>query len=97
MREQLRRFIVENFQFGQATELSDDASLQDAGIIDSTGVLELVTHLEVTYGVSISDEELLPENLDSINRLIRFLQDKLRAGAGDREPRFANQAGPQPA
>ena len=96
MREQLRRFIVDNFQFGQAIELSDDDSLQEAGIIDSTGVLELVAHLEEAYGVSVGDDELLPENLDSINRLIQFLQKKLRA-AGNTELQPGECAGSQPA
>jgi acyl carrier protein len=87
--------MIENFLFGRPFELSDDASLQDAGIIDSTGVLELVTYLENQFGVIVGDDELLPENLDSINRLTRFLQAKLRAEAsapaldlGDMEPQL---------
>lgn len=76
MREQLRQFITDNFLFGRPIELSDDDSLQDAGIIDSTGVLELVTYIEETYRIQVSDSELLPENLDSINSLIRFLRSK---------------------
>jgi acyl carrier protein len=76
--EQLRGFMVENFLFGRPFDLTDDDSLQDAGIIDSTGVLELVTYLETEYGVSVGDEELMPENLDSINRLARFIRSKLR-------------------
>lgn len=81
MKDKLRGFVIENFLFGQPLELTDDDSLQEAGIIDSTGVLELVTWLESSFGVTVGDDELLPENLDSINRLIRFLQEKLR-GAG---------------
>ena len=76
MKEQLRKFITDNFLFGRPVELSDDDSLQDAGIIDSTGVLELVTHIEETYGIQVLDSELLPENLDSINRLAGFLHRK---------------------
>lgn len=81
MKQELRGFIVENYLYGQAVEFSDDDSLQERGIIDSTGVLELVAFLEERYGVRVADEDLLPENLDSINRLARFLQTKLRAGA----------------
>lgn len=81
MNEKLRGFMVENFLFGRPFELTDDDSLQDAGIIDSTGVLELVTYLEESFGVTVGDDELLPENLDTINRLTRFLQSKLRACA----------------
>ena len=82
MNEQLRSFIEGNFLFGRSFDLSDDDSLQEAGIIDSTGVLELVAHLEQTYGIVVDDSELMPENLDTINRLARFVQAKSRAGAG---------------
>ena len=72
----LRAFIRENFLFGQETPLSDDDSFLELGIIDSTGVLELVAFLEHQYRIRIADEELVPENLDSINRLLRFLEAK---------------------
>ena len=81
MKNQLRNFIVENYLFGQKVDFSDDDSLQDKGIIDSTGVLELVSHLEHTYGVAIADSELVPEYLDSINRLARFIEGKLGTAA----------------
>jgi acyl carrier protein len=90
MKEQLRKFITDNFLFGRPSELSDDDSLQDAGIIDSTGVLELVTHIEETYGIQVRDSELLPENLDSINRLAGFLSRKREeGGSGACEPQPA--------
>jgi acyl carrier protein len=90
MKEQLRKFITDNFLFGRPVELSDDDSLQDAGIIDSTGVLELVTFIEETYRVQVHDSELLPENLDSINRLAAFLRRKrAEDGAGAYEPQPA--------
>ena len=81
MNQQLRKFIVENYLFGGECEFSDDDSLQDKGIIDSTGVLELVAFLEENYRIEVTDDELLPENLDSINRLARFLEGKLRVAA----------------
>ncbi len=74
----VRRFLVENFPLGKdAAELSSTDSLLDAGVIDSTGVLELVGFLEDHYSISISDEELLPENLDSVDTIVQFLQRKL--------------------
>ena len=82
MNEKLRKFIVENYLFGQNIEFSDDDSLQDKGILDSTGVLELVTFLEDTWSMKVEDTELLPENLDSINRLARFVEGKLRDREG---------------
>ena len=81
MREELRRFIVDNYLFGQDDDFSDDDSLLQKGIIDSTGVLEMVAFLEKSYRVEVEDDELLPENLDSINRLIRFTEKKLQATA----------------
>jgi acyl carrier protein len=76
----LREFVRENFLFGQNTPFSDDDSFLGLGIIDSTGVLELVAFLESQYQIRIGDEELVPENLDSINNLVRFLEAK-REGA----------------
>ena len=74
---QIRTFVVDNFLFGQAGDLADDTSFLEGGIIDSTGVLELATHLETTYGIKVNDEELIPENLDSINAIAGYLGTKL--------------------
>jgi len=75
----LREFVVNNFLFGQdGAELTDDASLLELGIIDSTGVLELVSFLEGGYRLKVDDEELIPENLDSIGNLARFVRRKLQ-------------------
>lgn len=79
MHADIRRFVVENFLFGQNDkQLSDDQSFLESGIIDSTGVLELIGFLESTYGISIADEELVPANLDSIERVARFVDSKLK-------------------
>jgi len=73
----VREFIVENFLFGQEDEeLGNDTSLLQAGVIDSTGVLELVVYLEEGHGLKVEDEELVPENLDSIKNLARFINSK---------------------
>ena len=74
--EALRRFVDENFLFGVATQYDDDDSFLENGIIDSTGVLELIAHLESTYDVAIDDEDLVPENLDSISGLTQFITGK---------------------
>jgi acyl carrier protein len=79
---EIRAFIAENFLLGDDVQnLPGSASLIDAGIIDSTGVLELVGFLEDRYGIRISDHELLPENLDSIDNVIRFVGEKRSAAA----------------
>ena len=69
------------FLFGDPVPLQDDASLMDHGIIDSTGIIELVTFMETTYHVKIKNEEMMPENLDSLNKLARFLAKKLESAA----------------
>ncbi len=70
-------YIRENFIFGRKDfELKPDQSLIENGIIDSTGILELVMFIEETYSIQIKDEELVPENLDSIENIIRFLETK---------------------
>lgn len=80
--QEIREFIVTNFLFGQANEmLTDDVSFLETGIIDSTGVLELVAFLERQFSISIGDRELLPENLDSIKNATQFVGRK-RAAQG---------------
>ena len=74
--EDVRSFIVENFLFGDGDSLEGDTSFLESGIIDSTGILELVMFLEETYGVKIEDEELEPENLDNLNNVKQFLEKK---------------------
>jgi acyl carrier protein len=78
--QQIRGFIIENFLFGAPENgLRDNDSLLDKGIIDSTGVLELVAHLEETYNIKVDDEELVPENLDSIANISAFVIRKQTA------------------
>jgi acyl carrier protein len=82
MKDILRRFINDNFLFGlEGQTFSDDDSLLEKRIIDSTGVLELIAFLDATFGVKVQDDELLQENLDSINRLVRFIEKKSKAAA----------------
>ena len=82
MESEIRAFIADNFLLGDDVQnLPGSASLIDAGIIDSTGVLELVGFLEDRYGIRIADHELLPENLDSIDNVIRFVGEKQSAAA----------------
>lgn len=76
-RTQLREFVVENFMMGQdGTELSNSGSLLELGIIDSTGVLELVGFLEETFAITVEDDDLIPDNLDSIDNLVNYIQKK---------------------
>lgn len=73
----VKEFIIENFLFGEEDQLMLDTDFFDQGIIDSTGVVELVSFLEETFNISIDDEELIPENLSSLKNIDIFLQKKL--------------------
>ena len=74
---EIRQFVIDNFLFGEWDEsLTDDDSFLEKGLIDSTGVLELVTFLETHFEIQIADNELVPENLDSINRVTAFVESK---------------------
>jgi len=75
--ELVQNFIVENFLFGDQNRLKPDTSFLESGIVDSTGILELVTYIEETYHISVHDDELVPENLDSIQKVANFIQAKL--------------------
>ena len=80
LESQIRRFIVDNFLFGEEdNKLTSDDSLLERGIIDSTGVLELVAFVERQYGFKIEDKELVPANLDSITNLVRFIDRKTQS------------------
>ena len=76
---ELRAFIVDNFLFGDASgrfAFTNDDSFQERGIVDSTGIIELVCHLQDHYGIEIADAELLPGNLDSVSNVARFVARK---------------------
>ena len=74
--KEIREFVINNFLFGDAAPLQDDKSFLDSGIVDSTGMLELIMFLESTYDIKIEPEEMLPENLDSVNRVAAFVERK---------------------
>jgi acyl carrier protein len=81
MKEKVRKFIETNFYVPEGEALGDDASLIDRGVIDSTGVLELIGFLQDEYKIEVADDEMVPENLDSIGRIEAYLTRKLAAAA----------------
>ena len=72
-RDAIRRFVIDNFYLSDPSALKDDASLLDQGIVDSTGVLEVVSFLEQSFAIAIEDTEMVPDNLDSIDRIATFV------------------------
>jgi acyl carrier protein len=73
----VRAFLVDSFLLGDDDGFANDESLLDSGIVDSTGVMEVVSFLEETFEISVDDDELVAENLDSVDRLAAFVQRKL--------------------
>ncbi len=82
VQERVRQFIIQNFYVSDPSELTDDASLIGGGWVDSTGMLEVMSFIESAFGVRVADSELIPENLDSVARIARFVARKSSGGHG---------------
>lgn len=77
VKEKVLAYITDNFLMGLKTEeIKDDSSLLDLGIIDSTGVIELIAFLEEAFGIHVEDDEITPDNLDSLRRIERYVAAK---------------------
>jgi acyl carrier protein len=77
IKQELRQFVIDNFLYGRPGELRDEDSFLENGIIDSTGVLELIAFLEERFGLELEETDLTPENLDSINKVTRLVESRL--------------------
>jgi acyl carrier protein len=82
IQRRVRDYIATRFYVAEPDRLSEEASLVEEGIIDSTGLLEVVAFIESTFEVTVGDEEMLPDNLDSIARITAFVRRK----RGDQSP-----------
>lgn len=77
IKDTVKTFIIENFLFGDTSyALDDDVSLIESGVVDSTGVLELVTFIEDQFGLEMADSDIVPANLDSLVRIAAFIETK---------------------
>lgn len=78
----IRGFIIENFLFGDTSQvIEDQTSLIDNGYVDSTGVLELVFHIEQSFGIKVADSDIVPANLDSVGAIAAYVEAKQRSAA----------------
>ncbi len=76
--QQVRQFIEDNFLFREdRNQLSESESLLDAGLIDSTGILELVAFLESNFGIQVADAEIVPDNLDTLKAIVAYVQRRM--------------------
>ena len=81
--ETLRKYILENYLFTEdESELDNNDSFLELGIIDSTGIMEVVLFIEMEFDIEVDDEELLPENLDTIDNLVKFIATRQAAKSG---------------
>jgi len=78
IKKKLKAFILDKFLLGNNSNILDDDSFLEKGIIDSTGVLELVNFIEETFNIRVEDEELIPDNLDSLNKLTTYVGKKTK-------------------
>lgn len=77
LNQEIKQFILRNYLFtDDDSALSSEDSLMQKGIVDSTGILELVNHIEDTYKVKVADEEMVPENLDSVTNIVNYIGRK---------------------
>ncbi|HFC54141.1 MAG TPA: acyl carrier protein [Gammaproteobacteria bacterium] len=75
----VREYISENFLMGQSDiQVDDDTSFLEIGLLDSTGVIELVSYLEEEFGIQVEDDEISPENLDSLDCIARYVESKIQ-------------------
>lgn len=77
--QKVRNFLFEHYLFGyNESGFCNDYSFLDYGVLDSLGILELITYIENEFGIAVSDAEILPENLDSVDRVTRFVMEKMQ-------------------
>ena len=77
LRDRIQKFILENYLFtSDRSALGLDDSLLNRGIVDSTGMLEIIMFIEEQLGVAVKDEEMIPDNLDSVNRIAAFVESR---------------------
>jgi acyl carrier protein len=79
LKAQIRAFITKNFYIPDGSTIPDEASLLDRGVIDSTGVFEVIGFIEDTFHLTVEDTEMIPENLDSIDRITAYIERKRAA------------------
>jgi acyl carrier protein len=79
VQERVRIFVLESFYVGDPAELTDEVSLIDSGIVDSTGMLEIILFLEGEYGFHVEDHETIPENLETLSRIAAYVERKQTA------------------
>lgn len=77
--EKIKEFIIDNFLFGESNHFDENTNFFEKGILDSTGIIELVSFIEQTYNISVDDEELVTENFSNLNRITNYIHSKVHS------------------
>jgi len=77
IQDDIRNYIVENILFGDGQNLGPDTLLQEGGVLDSTGMLDILTFVEEKFGIKIADDEVIPENFDTLRKMSGFVERKM--------------------
>lgn len=80
IKSRVRQFVTTTFYVPDPSQVTDEVSFLETGIVDSTGVLEILGFLQNEFGITVEDDEILPENLDSVARLAAYIERKANAG-----------------
>ena len=75
-KKEIREFVIASLLFGDGASLADETSFLDSGIVDSTGMMEIIMFIEEHYRIKVQPEEMMPENLDSVNQIAAFILRK---------------------
>lgn len=81
MKDKIRQFLMTNFYVADPSQLGDDTSLLDTGIVDSTGVLEVISFIETAFGIKVAEQDMIPDNLDSIAKIAAYVARTQTKGA----------------
>ena len=82
MKSKIRQYILHNYLFSEnEADLADDVSFLESGLIDSTGMMEVIFFVEESFDIKVEDEEMVPENLDSVNNLVTYISRKVDGAA----------------
>ena len=77
--EQIKTFIFGQFPLARTNNVTNDRALLESGILDSLGILDIVTFIEATYEINVIDDDLIPENFQTINHIVEFIKKKLES------------------
>jgi len=81
IKNDIKAYIVDNILFGDEELLTDDASFQDGGVLDSSGFLEIIAFIEERFGIAIEDSDVSPENFDTLHRMEKYIANKMNLKA----------------